>query len=105
MKYLDITILWISLATDKKNQRYIMIFFVARQCKHLIKGNPGILECAINVNIIDLTKKIQVCKTTKYEGLISLALGHYLEDLNPFGSDRWSNSIRLTQIPDGDPTL
>jgi hypothetical protein len=49
-----------------------------------------ILECA-KVNIIDLTKK--------NHGFISLALDRYLEDLNPFGSDRWSNStIRLTQI-------
>jgi hypothetical protein len=50
-------------------------------------------------------KKIQVCKTTKYEGFITLALDHYLEDLNPFGGGRWSNSpIRLTQISDGGPT-
>jgi hypothetical protein len=50
-------------------------------------------------------KKIQACKTTKYHGFISLALDRYLEDLNPFGSDRWSNStIRLRQIRDGGPT-
>jgi hypothetical protein len=48
-------------------------------------------------------KKIQVCKTTKYEGLISLALCHYLEDA--LGGGRWSNSIiRLTQIRDSGPT-
>jgi hypothetical protein len=35
----------------------------------------------------------------KYEGLFSLALGHYLEDLNPLGGARWLNlTIRLTQI-------
>jgi hypothetical protein len=50
-------------------------------------------------------KKIQVCKRTKYEGFISLALDDYLEDLNPFGGGRWSNStIRLIQIRDGGPT-
>jgi hypothetical protein len=38
----------------------------------------------------------------KNHDFISLALDRYLEDLNPFGSDRWSNStIRLTQIRDG----
>jgi hypothetical protein len=35
-----------------------------------------------------MAKKIQVYKRTKYEGLISLALGHYLEDLNPLGGGR-----------------
>jgi hypothetical protein len=61
--------------------------------------------CTININIIDMAKKIQLYKRTKYEGLISLALGHYLEDLNPLGGGRWSNSIiRLTQIMDGGPT-
>jgi hypothetical protein len=50
-----------------------------------------------------MAKKIQVCKTTKYEGLISLALCHYLED--PLGGGRWSNSIiRLTQIRGDGPT-
>jgi hypothetical protein len=63
------------------------------------------MECAIKVNIIDLTKKIQACKTTKYHDFITLALDHYLEDLNSLGSDRWSNSTtRLTQIRDGGPT-
>jgi hypothetical protein len=52
-----------------------------------------------------MAKKIQLYKRTKYEGLISLALGHYLEDLNPLGGGRWSDSIiRLTQIMDGGPT-
>jgi hypothetical protein len=41
----------------------------------------AILECAIK-------KNIQVCKTTKYEGFISLILDHYLKDLNPFGGGR-----------------
>jgi hypothetical protein len=35
-------------------------FFVTIQCKPLIKKIVAILECAINVNIIDLTKKICV---------------------------------------------
>jgi hypothetical protein len=61
-------------------------------CNHK-KNIFTILECA-KINIIDLTKK--------NHGFISLALDRYLEDLNPFGSDRWSNStIRLTQIRDG----
>jgi hypothetical protein len=39
-------------------------FFVTIQCKPLIKKIVAILECAINVNIIDLTKK-KVCKTAR----------------------------------------
>jgi hypothetical protein len=44
-----------------------MPIFEAMQCKHLKKKIAAILKCAVNVNIIDLTKKIQVCKTTKYD--------------------------------------
>jgi hypothetical protein len=38
------------------------------------------------------TTTIQVFKTIKYELLISLALGHCPENLNPLGGGRWWNS-------------
>jgi hypothetical protein len=43
-------------------------------------------------NTSTTTTTIQVFKTIKYEDLISLALGHYPENLNPLGGGRWWNS-------------